>query len=474
MWGFKPFKPDDPNPNHDPKLPEGVATPCNDQERIWNARAAEYWNIGANRSSKTHFSMAHACALAAGEQPVWSAIFKPPVKIWICSPTWDSNAIGVILSKLRTLARKKDLKDGDFDKAWNMGQGILTWANGSTMQFKTYSQPTATWGGQDLHAIYADEHMPIDKYREAKRGLVDHHGFLMTSMTPELGSIMWERRHILENAEDPDILISKFSIYGNPTLSPEGIKELERACKTDAEKRLKLYGDFVVLSGLVYPMWDRIVHIYNDFQIPEDWYHVFCGDFHLRKEAALLWAAWSPEGELYVYRACKVFKTPPELRVHIRNLSAGEPISVLLGDESESDEGENVYGQHSVISQLNDGPDGLNIQRVGKPKGSFDASIMKVRGLLTCDAISKKPRLRVAKSCQGVVDEFEEFQFIPETKADELSFRDRVRKVFDDYMADVRYLALNTCPQSCGHGVPVTEPQIVLAHKPRNRMTGIC
>lgn len=418
--------------------------PCSDQYGFLHSSAKERWLFGGNRSGKTETAVADCLLLCIGEHPVWSKGHPPPVHVWFCAPSWTDNLVGVVLKKIREMARRKDLPKSGFDRAWMAGAGQFKWKNGSVITFKSANQSLATWGGQDLDAAYVDEHIPINYYRELKMRLIDRAGFMVNSMTPELGSVMWERRHTLDHADDPNCKTWFFSVYGNPHLSPEGLLEVERTVGTDENLRqVKFFGKFVALAGLVYPTFNRNVHVIPDKEIPRHWPRTFVIDPHIKKESAMIWVAWSPDDEMIVYRGAKIQESVSRLKAFIRVKSEGESIQTWIADEAMGGEGKNIFGQDSVVKQLQGGDDGIPVVGTNQASDkSFEAGVMEVRRLLQVDPVTRKPSLVVFQSCQGVVDEFEEFQFLPETSADERTFREKVRKVFDDYMSCVRYAAM--------------------------------
>ncbi len=427
----------------------------------------ERWVLGGNRSGKTEAAVADCVKFVTGEHPVWSKKFTPPVKVRYCAPSYEDGLKSVILPKFQELVRRKDLKGGSFAKAWSEKSKTLHFANGSVVRFMSFEQRVNKFGGADLHAVYSDEHGSKAHYRENKARLADYHGFYVSTMTPEEGSIVWEKRHLKKRKGK--VGFWKFSMFGNPHLSPEGVKEVEAAIDDPRVARVKLYGDFSSLAGLVYEQWDESIHVVAPQEWPETWYRVFVIDPHMKKETAMIWGVWTPENQLIIYRCAKVMKAVEELKQFIRAQSTGEKISLWIGDEAMGGDGKNIFGQDSVLKQLAAPPNGIPIQGTNQASDkAFQAGVYKVREMLTPDPVSRKPDLVVTSDCPGVIDEFDEYQFIPDSKADEMTFRERVRKVDDDYVDCIRYAAM------AGPGAPVifTKPKIVLPPGHRSPVTG--
>jgi len=393
-----------------------------------------------------------------GSHPVRSKNRKPPVFVRFCAPSYEDSIKLVIIKKFKQMVIRADLKGGNWAKAWSEKGKTLTFKNGSTVNFKSGEQQVNKFAGDDLDACYQDEHLGKKYYNENKLRLADRAGYFVSSMTPEEGAISWEKKHI-KKKKNKIVDMFKFSIYGNPHISKQGIENVLATITDPRLLKVKMEGEFVALAGLVYEGWDENIHMIDSFEIPVDWPRVFCIDPHLKKPAALMWAAWHPEGkDLFVYRAMLLDRllTVPELKKLIRIKSAGETIQLWMGDEAQGGDGTNIYGNKSVIEELNDGDDGLPI--VGTNHASskiFKAGVMKVRGMLRPDPITGKASLYCFKEYQGksnwaLNDEFDEYQFLPDTKADEATFRERVRLIDDDLLDDLRYIVMAGCPSHGG------------------------
>lgn len=440
IWDFRAFEPGDPNPH-------GV--PCNDQKSFLMSTARERWAFGSNRSGKSEMAAYDQILFATGKHPVRSIHKKPPVNIRQVVVDLEGTAEQVWLNKMQSFCKWSDLKGGSFKAAWSPSTRTLRFKNGSKIYLKATTQQLNKFGGTDDDACYVDEHIPIAYYRECKARLIDRDGFFVCSMTPEAGGVTWEKRHIRDR-QDGSVQWWQWSMYGNPKLSPQAIAEFVRSINDDRVLRVKVYGEFTALAGMVIPQFNPALSIIDDskalelLRSPANMHGVIALDSHLKKESALLWAFWTREGNLVCYRAIKKFLTVPEIKHVVRGLSAGEKIHTWIADEAGGGEGKNIYGQESVIVQLNQGDDRLPFIGTNQSSDkSFESGIMKLREMFSVDHISQKPRIFIARNaCQDLIDELDEYQFQPDTKADEMTFRERVRKINDDLTDDLRYIVM--------------------------------
>jgi len=195
---------------------------------------------------------------------------------------------------------------------------VLYWpTTGSEIYLKTYDQDTDSYAGANLHLIGQSEHCPKDKYEEnltRLRGLGVRR--FIGEMTPTEG-MSWEYDEIYEKWErrqrtPPDLEVFRGKTADNVVnLSEAYLKRLENL--DPQQRQIRLYGDFIQLSGLVYKNYrDWLIsdirpgdnhggHLVAPFDIPLSWPRAMCIDPHNRKPFALLWRAISPDGTCYYY-----------------------------------------------------------------------------------------------------------------------------------------------------------------------------
>lgn len=426
----------------DPSVKTVFGYPANDQLGFLMSTAKERWGFGSNRSGKSEMGVYDGVQFARGLHPVRSLLRKPPVYIRYCAPSYEDNVKRVLIKKFQQFVPRMELRGGQWDKAWSEKEKTLHFENGSTINFKSNEQDVNKFAGDDLDAVYQDEHAPAKYYRENKARLVDRDGYYVCTMTPEEGGVTWEKKHIKSRA-DGSIETFHWHIYANPHLSEAGVRELEQSITDERVRRIKLWGEFSALAGLIYPQFNIQTHVIENRTIPDSWYRVFCIDPHIKKASAMLWAAWSPDGDVIFYRAHKKQLTVDELKQFIRVQSAGEHISLWLGDEAMGGEGLNIWGEKSVLELLRTGENPIPV--VGTNQASdkaFEAGVNKVRSMLNPDPVSKRPTLFITKDAIELADEFEEYQFMPDSKADDMTYRERVRSIDDDLVTDARYIVM--------------------------------
>lgn len=443
---FRPIQPSDPNP---------FGIPSNDQLGFIMSDADERWGLGANRSCKSETAVQDCDMFCRGVHPVRSPHRLPPVKVRYCAPKWRDGIEGVILQKFREVVQRHLLRGGTWQSAWSEKDHKLHYANGSMIQFKSGEEDLDTYGGADLDAVYQDERLDIKRFQENKMRLIDRKGFYVAAMTPERG-ITWERDHILNPPDGVKIQWWRFTMKGNPYLPKDAILQAEASLRDPLLRATKIEGEWCALGGLVIPQYDPNRHIIPDKDIPPTWYRVFAIDPHHKKPSAMVWAALTPEGDWWVYRCAKEMLTVPELKSFIRAQSAGEKIKLFIGDEAMGGDGLNIYGQESVLKQLASGEDRIPVIPTNQSSDkTYEAGVFKLRELFSVDPINRTSGIYIFASCcwpvkyingqpYGSLDwELQRLEYRQDQKADEETFRERVKTVDDDLFSCLRYIVMS-------------------------------
>ena len=197
--------------------------------------------------------------------PAWLREVKRwdgPVHGWIICPTTDKMYDSLIPAFQKWCPSGQLLGNqwaGAKGGAWSKERRQITFANGSTLAFKTYEQHESTLGGAALHFVGYDEPPPLRHREECMTRLADHGGYEMFAMTPLKTNTGWIRREIFKKRESPDITVIRGSMHDNPTLDKVTVARLLDSYSSDLWRKAREFGDFVDVGGLIYPDFDRCV-----------------------------------------------------------------------------------------------------------------------------------------------------------------------------------------------------------------------
>lgn len=158
--------------------------------------------------------------------------------------------------------------------------------SGVSIYFKTYSQDPQDLQSGTCDFILTDEELPMEIFPELQARLFASDGYFSLVFTPTLSQDFW--RQALEGTgkteKFPDALKLNVSIWDclkyedgtNSHWTAERIQKIINSCKSEAEVQRRVYGKFVLDSGLKYQAFNPAVNIIEPQKIPEDWL-IYCG-----------------------------------------------------------------------------------------------------------------------------------------------------------------------------------------------------
>jgi len=196
---------------------------------------------------------------------------------------------------------------------------MVTFANGSTLAFKTYEQHESTLGGAALHFVGYDEPPPRAHREECMTRLLDYGGFEMFAMTPLKTNTSWIREEIFKQRKSPHITVIRGSMHDNPTLDRATVERTLEQYKNDLWRAAREHGDFVSMGGLIYPELGRCVLGEPVSPVFVRSLSVVVGIDPGIRNAGLVWVGFDQENVAYVF-AAKLLqdKTPKDYAEAIR------------------------------------------------------------------------------------------------------------------------------------------------------------
>jgi len=154
--------------------------------------------------------------------------------------------------------------------------------SGVAVCFKAYSQDIQHLQSGTVAAIFADEELPVDIYDELIFRLAASEGYFHMVFTATLGQDHWRRAMERIGCRDETMKGAfklQVSMYDcmqyedgrDTTWTKKKIDIIKNQCKSEAEIQRRVYGKFVLDSGLKYPCFDRAKNMIVPYKIPADW-----------------------------------------------------------------------------------------------------------------------------------------------------------------------------------------------------------
>ncbi len=291
--------------------------------------------VAGNRRGKTATGVVDIILDGVPTSPEW-AIFKNhgvkwrkfyrPLQIGLATSDWNV-CQRVLWPEVRKWIPKYEL--GDYDPrqknykeiAWRVNPSIKLRC-GTTIYFFCYEQKQGPFEGQALDRWGWDEQGEEPKFNGADERLrtrKGRHTFFLTPHKvegrPDTGARSW-MHELLSSKKGKGHTVGTYMI--SPDDVPdwvypetEKVKAYEKWITEPTEsnnvKVLKegisrYYGSWHATGGLVYDEWDEKVHLVDMFDIPDEWTRYRAIDHGINNPTACLWAAVSPEGNIFLYR----------------------------------------------------------------------------------------------------------------------------------------------------------------------------
>jgi len=297
-----------------------------DQRRIferWSPDAKVVLVRGGNRSGKSEAGAPIAVAWALGldyfrDEPAWEwvrhlPIPPPPNNVWVVGldfPTvknvlWYEKLFngkdhpGFLPRGSEGEATIKKLSESDFQ---------VYFKNGSVITCKSADSGREKFQGASVDLVWIDEEPDADIYEECRQRTADCAGKILVTVTPLVDIASGVREpwvfDLYEQAAKGSTEVQSFtlSVLNNKYVPEDEKRRLREYWAGKADERARLYGEFVRRSGLVYDQWTPKKHQIVPVQLPRDWKRVACIDPAPTGPTACLWAAFDPNGNMYLYR----------------------------------------------------------------------------------------------------------------------------------------------------------------------------
>jgi hypothetical protein len=426
---------------------EKLFTPPNPVQKqileAWdNPKYKVFTATGANRIGKTTIECIIGESVLYGEWP-WSGKKIPfshrkARKVRWVGQAWESHIKAVIIPALRTWwpnSRPVETKKNN--------QGIeYLWKDlftGSVIEIMSNAQDSDMFEGWEGDLVIYDEPPKRDIRVACARGLIDRNGRELFGAT--LLKEAWIHREIikarLENGQPDD---SVFNVYGQIYdnvgygLTMEGVNQFSKSLKPE-EKEARLYGKPSYMSSLVFPKFNRELHIKKPFKIPLDWIVDLSIDFHPSKPWAVVFLATAKNNFKYVCKEFEIRGNPKfvgeEIIRYVKegNLRVGkatiDPLS--KGDKNAHEDAQTVF---DILSQTL-GSVNIMLDVASKDK---DNGISLVNNLLWTE--NEMPGIFFFEDCIKTIQQVEDLMYDPE------SLKPTALKIEDDFTECLYRLAL--------------------------------
>lgn len=436
---------------------------------------------GGNQSSKTTTGCIEAYIKATGKLPY---IFDPthkyykypypqqrlvrsgPQHVRVIGEDFQNGILRNLIPTYRKWAPKEYLIDGSWEKSYSSGEQILRLVDPQTKQltgtieFMSNKQELGTFQGPPRHMIIFDEEPDHEVYKENLMRFTTASSLdVMFCMTPTKG-LSWTYDLFTRGNDEHGNNVEWFQIASvcNPFANIKVLKEILAEMDTYEELKMRLLGEFVSLSGLVYgKLFDQKIHVIEPFETgctcggfenhtdscPYTQYMGFMGiDPHMVKDSCAAMCFVDREDNFYVDFCYKASVTVEELKKDLADLEEGRRIVKEVVDPS-SDSSLTIYDNVNVYELLKRGKFALkHLTKGEKFQGSIAAGISNIKERLKINPRTVKPKFFIMNRPENkpLIKSFKTLQRETWANEEEKGLKDRIAEGVHDHHACVRYI----------------------------------
>lgn len=267
-----------------------------------------------NRCGKTTIVVADTLLHLLGWHP--HSKFKGPQRWWLSGLDWDFGIGQVLWPTMKELIPMDLVQSITWRRKAPPALPLsISFKNGSLAEFKSADGGARKYQGAKLHGCVCDEEHEEDVVEEIKTRLIDYGGYLSLSLTP-IRRLRW----IQELESRPYTFCVRTSMLDAAKAGVIPLAEVEQLAEElpERQRKVRIYGDFTSLEGLVYPNFSTETHVAKPdvagrlmlqgkqvcpWPIPDEWPRYAAMDFGFAHPSAVLVAAHdTTNGRLIIYR----------------------------------------------------------------------------------------------------------------------------------------------------------------------------
>ena len=464
--------------------PDDIPQRLDSQKDLFASKASIKGASGGNQSGKSTFGGLYAYIWATGEIPDGlKGVF--PEETLLEDRNRNIRVIGVsnkqlmntVLPAYQKWVPRKYLAKGKWSESFSSEQKkLFLYKDGvgepiSTIEFMTNEQDVESFQGPPLGLVIYDEE-PLEKIRKENLMRFITAGQLneVFCWTPTNG-LTWATDLFSDEVDEKgrSINLCKFASVTNKQSNLKVLDEICGEIEDYNELKMRLLGEFVSLSGLVYgKLFDTNLHCIEPFEIKEKDFIVYRGlDPHLVKPSVCVEVAVDREENYYVIGVYAKDCDTSELKKDLKERVAKYRLGQTRCDRS-ADSTIRVLGDRNIYKELGTGENAIPaLFKSEKFTGSIHAGVDIIKQLLKVNKTTKKPRLFIFKNkeTKSLISAFKSLERETYENEDVKGTKDKIREGKHDAHAALRYVFQST--------VPWLPPQAsVPEYEPVNETTG--
>jgi phage terminase large subunit-like protein len=391
---------------------------------------------------------------------------KGPQHVRVIGEDYQNGVLRNLIPTYRKWAPKEHLIDGSWDKSYSSGEQTLRLIDPQskqligTIEFMSNKQDLGTFQGPPRHMHVFDEEPDHEVYKENLMRFTTASTLdVLFCMTPTKG-LSWTYDLFTRGTDEVGNNVDWFQIASvcNPHANIKVLREILKEMESYEELKMRLLGEFVSLSGLVYgKLFQHSIHVIPPFNTgctcggfkqhtdscPYTLYMGFVGiDPHMVKDSCAAMCFIDREDNFYVDTCYKRGVTVEEMKRDLRLLTQDHRIVKYVADPS-SDSSLTIHDNINIFQLLKRGKYAIpNLSKADKFQGSIAAGISNIKERLKVLERTKRPRLFIFDRPENklLIKTFKTLQRDTWTDESKKGVKDKIEEGIHDHHACVRYL----------------------------------
>ena len=373
--------------------------PHDKQHAFHTSTAYSRLYIGGNRSGKTTGGVVEDCYWLMKRHPYRRLpLPEGPIRGRAVAVDFSYGVAQILLPEFQRWLPPSFLINGSWEDSYNKEFRILTLANKSTIEFKSYDQDLEKFAGTSRHFTHYDEEPPQHIYNECQARLVDTNGYSWLTMTPVEGmSWVYDELYLPGTEGSPHVSVIEVDTLDNPHIDKESAERYFASLSED-ERKAREHGTFVHLGGLVFKQFSKEIHTAPYEIPPKSWKWYISIDHGYNNPTAILWHAVSPDNEVVTFWERYVNEaTVAEHAAYIneQNRKFGKQPDLIVGDPAMKQR-QAVTGT-SIIQEY-----ALNGIFVAEASNDVASGVDRMNQYLRLDD-KNQPRWKIMESCPNLI-----------------------------------------------------------------------
>lgn len=421
--------------------------------------------FGGNQSGKSTICALKTFIKLTGELPVALTGIYPTERLRTdFLRTMKARIVGVdhktmlntLIPTYQKWCPKEYLKNSKWSDSYSATQNTLfLYKNGYThpiasLEFMTNQQETASFQGPPIDILVYDEEPRLAIHKEnLMRFVTAERMDVMFGMTPTNG-ITWVADLFDGDEAGEGVEGYKLTSVSNKRANLESLRVAIEGMDSYEERKMRLLGDFVSLSGLVYgKLFDKRIHVIPPFfetlnpAEKKDYLCLTGLDPHLVTPSAMVFALLDREGNVYIDMCWDEDADTEAIKASWHKIKnrMGYRTGWSVADKS-SNSSIMAFGGRNIFMELSRGSGSIPALRTSeKFEGSIKAGVDEIKRRLKFEE-GKRPRFFIVDRPENkvLINSFRTLERDTYANEDSQGMKDRIKEGKHHLHAALRYL----------------------------------